>query len=302
MKVKRMDWRSKLVILIIKVLSKLPLSVVRLLALSLAECLYWIPNSQKRVVQQNIQAAYPQLTPSERKSLIKRNLQETAKATFELGAMWCWPKNKLLDLIENIQGLELLEAQQAKRKGLIFITPHMGSWELVGPFVANQFDATFLFKPPHLKGLESFMTQSRGRFGANLAPTDARGVKQLLVALKRNQTTVILPDQDPGASSGVHAPFFQRPARTMTLLSKLIDKSDCGYLFVVMKRRPGLGAGFDLIFLPADSAIKSQDGTVAAAALNKGVEACIALAPEQYLWSYKRFRKPPRGFDDIYKR
>lgn len=136
------------------------------------------------------------------------------------------------------------------------------------------------------------------RFGAQLAPTDLRGVKKVIKALKSNQLTAILPDQDAGAN-GVHAPFMGIPARTMTLISRLLQKTDAACVYGIALRHPK--GGFELHFLPADrQGLASLDAIEAATALNAGVEQCIALAPEQYLWTYKRFKGMPEGYEDLY--
>ena len=110
----------------------------------------------------------------------------------------------------------------------------------------------------------------------------------------------ILPDQDPGKSGGIHAPFFGHPARTMTLVSKLANKTKAEVLYIVGERLEK-GKGFAVHILPADDDIASKDELIAATALNRGVERCVSINPSQYLWSYKRYRHPPEGVEDIYK-
>ena len=280
--------------------SWMPLRMNRIVGSTIGYLLWWIPNSQKRIAQKNIAVVYPQLSPFEQSLHLKKVLIESAKATTELGPAWLWSQQKLLPLIKEVKGQGLLANALARKKGVIFLAPHLGSWELIGPYLSSQYASTFMYRPPNIPSIESFMVKARGRFGAKLAPTDVRGVRSVIKALKNNEVTAILPDQDPGESGGVYAPFFNRPARTMTLVSKLIQKTDCAFLFVVMERLPN-AEGYRLHFLPAAEEIGSTDELVATTALNAGIEACIALEPEQYLWSYKRFRKPPPGVVDIYK-
>lgn len=295
-------WQGKLIEKLIIFLSWLPLGVVRLLGILLGSIFYWLPNSSKRVAKINIATALPHLSTVQQKQLLKTNLKETSKVFLELGAMWRWPEDKLLGLIKEVKGQELLDQAVAQGKGVIFIAPHIGNWELIGPYLSSKYPSTFLYRPPNVASVEEFMVKSRGRFGAKLAPTDARGVRTLMKALSNNEVSVILPDQDPGATGGVYAPFFDHPARTMTLLSKLMQKTDCAAVLVVMKRLPGLSGGFALHVIPADEEVKSEDVLQATTALNRGVEQCVEIAPEQYLWTYKRYRKPPEGVVDIYKK
>lgn len=277
-----------------------PLRFNQILGAGLGYLLFWIPNENRRVAQINLSHVYTNLSKKQQTALLKSNLIETAKATLELGPAWCWDGHKLVRLVTEVKGQELIDQAVAKGKGVIFLGPHQGSWELIGTYLSALYPSTFLYRSPNIPSVEGFMVKARGRFGAKLAPTDVRGVRTLMKSLKNNEVTVILPDQDPGESGGEYAPFFGRPARTMTLVSKLIQKTDCACLFVVMQRLPK-AQGYVLHVLPADEKLASEDSLEATKALNNGVEQCIALAPDQYLWSYKRYRKPPPGFENIYK-
>jgi len=293
-------WLGGLLKGLVIVFSWLSLSLNQRIGRGIGWLLIWLPNSQKRIALINIQVAFPHLSATEQKVLLRKSLLQLGMAITELGPMWRWSEKKLLPLIREVKGRGLLDDAIAKQKGLILLPPHIGSWELITYYMSIQYPSTFLYRPPNVPSIESFMINARERFGAKRAPTDMRGVRILIKALKKNEMTGILPDQDPGPSGSVYAPFFGRPARTMTLVSKLVQKTDCAFLFVVMERLPN-AEGYRLHFLPADANIGSTDELVATTALNAGVEACIAVAPEQYLWSYKRFRKPPPEVVDIYK-
>ena len=285
---------------LVVVFSWLSLSWNQRLGRGIGWLLIWLPNSQKRIARKNIQVVYPALSTAEQNVLLRKSLLELGKAITELGPMWCWTATQILPLIKEVRGQALLDEAITKQKGVILLGPHIGSWELNAVYLSSRYPSTFLYRPPNVSSVESFMKQARARFGAKLVPTDLRGVRTLMKALKNNEVTGILPDQDPGESGGVYSPFFDRPARTMTLVSKLVQKTDCAVLFMVMERLAN-AEGYRLHFLPADANIASSDELLATSALNAGVEACVVLAPEQYLWSYKRFRKPPPGVTDIYK-
>ncbi|WP_319380717.1 lysophospholipid acyltransferase family protein [Thiomicrorhabdus sp.] len=290
---------AAIVIGFLKLLAALPFAVTQALGRGAGRLLYWLPNGQREVARRNLTAAYPDLSDDEKNQRLKALLIQSGQSIFELGPFWIWPKEKVLAKIEKISGQELLDEILQTEKGILFLAPHFGAWELIGPYLSSRFPSTFMYRPPNLIGLNDFMVASRGRFGADLAPTDLRGVRKLIQALSQGQVSVILPDQDPGEKGSVYAPFFKRPARTMTLVNKLLQKSDCAVIYVVMERLPG--GRFHLRFLPASEALASADEQVAAQALNEGIERCISLAPEQYLWCYKRYRKPPSGWDDIYR-
>ncbi|GAB6071370.1 lauroyl acyltransferase [Thiomicrorhabdus hydrogeniphila] len=300
-KLNQQVWLGVLFKVIIKLLSWMPLRLNQAFGSALGRLFYLMPCNNRRITQINIQQVYPELSSKQQQSLVKASLQETAKAFAELGPSWYWSAEKLMKNLVEVKGQELVEQAITRGKGVVFLGPHIGCWESIASYLSLNYPSTILYRPPNIPSIEKFMVQARGRFGANMVATDGRGVRNLMKALKNNEVTAILPDQDPGDSGGVYAPFFGRPARTMTLVSKLLQKTDSACLFAVMQRLPK-AQGYILHFLPAEEGIASKDVNVATTALNKGVEKCIAIAPEQYLWSYKRYRKPPAGTADIYKK
>jgi Kdo2-lipid IVA lauroyltransferase/acyltransferase len=139
--------------------------------------------------------------------------------------------------------------------------------------------------------------KGRTRFGAQLVPTDTKGVRALFQALAANELVLILPDQDPRDSGGIFAPFFGIQANTMTLASRLAQKSGAIPVLAIAERL-SWGRGFRMHYLPLEIDEKSLEGHVAA--INRAVEQAIRCYPEQYQWSYKRFRTRPEGEGEIY--
>lgn len=259
------------------------------------------PNYNRNVIRANLATAYPQLSAEELIKLSKKTLIENAKSFTELGAVWEWKTEKQLPMIKKVHGQNLLDKAFEKGNGVLMLSPHFGNWEILGFYLSNQQPLTVLYQPPEIKSIENYLNKVRGRVGSTPVPTDVSGVKSMFKVLKQNKLVAILPDQDPGKSGGIYAPFFKHPARTMTLVSKLARKTKAEVLYIAGERLPN-GEGFAVHILPANKEISSNDEQTATAALNKGVERCVAINPSQYLWSYKRYRHPPEGTRDIYKR
>lgn len=264
----------------------------------LGRIMSWFPNYNRDVIQANLQIAYPDLTQAEYKAKTLNTLQENTKSFTELGALWGWPIERILPLIKTVHGQHWLDEVGAKNKGIFLLSPHFGCWEIVTVYLAQHYDFTFLYQPPKNRSVERYISDARSRTGASAAPANMKGVKTLVKALKQNKVIGILPDQDPGEVGSCYAPFFGHPARTMTLVSKL-SKSQEAVLFIIGERLPN-GEGFDIHIFPAEKDISNADEQKATAALNRGVENCVKIKPEQYLWSYKRYRHPPEGVEDIY--
>ncbi|MCS3802419.1 lauroyl/myristoyl acyltransferase [Chromobacterium alkanivorans] len=196
-------------------------------------------------------------------------------------------------MVKSCSGWEHVEAALAKGHGIVFVTPHLGSYDIAGRYISSRlpFPLTAMYRPPKLAWLEPVMQAGRARGKGKTAPATGAGVRVLMKALKSGEATIILPDQVPGNGEGVWAPFFERPAYTMTLVPRLAQISGVETLFFVGERLPG-GQGFRVHIEPpaqAFSGDKEQD----AAQLNAQVEALIRRFPSQYLWSYNRYKCPP---------
>jgi len=299
-----MSVQVKLLIGFFKGLSKLSLRQAQTFGAVIGGGLALLPEawcSPKRVTRINLEVAFPELTQQERRQLVRQSLIELGKTAAELGPVWLKPLETVQSWIHPPQNEALFEAARQKGKGVIVLMPHLGCWEAIAAYLAPIEKITYLYRPPDLVEIEDFMVRVRSRAGANLVPTNVKGVMALTRALKRGEFVGILPDQDPGEVGSVYAPFFGHPARTMTLISKLIQKTDCEVLFLSLKRLPK-GQGFQPVWQAAPEGLADQDEIKAASALNLGVEQLVRQFPAQYQWEYKRFRHPPAGVVDIYRK
>lgn len=209
-----------------------------------------------------------------------------------MGIAWIAPIEKTLGLIISNEGYDKYRADVDGDRGVILLAPHLSNWEVFGFFASEGVAANFMYQPPRSNGLDRLLRQARSRNGVKMAPTNKRGVAQLLAALKNGEMVGILPDQVPADESGVFANFFEEPALTMTLVSKLVQRTGakvyCGYA-----RRLRRGEGFCAVFREADPAIYSSNLEESVQGLNNSVENAVLEAVSQYQWEYKRFRRRP---------
>ncbi len=224
----------------------------------------------------------------------RRAIAEAGKLATELPWLWLRPRAQKLPKIQ-WQGVEHLEAALALGKGVVFMTPHVGSFEVVPQAHAARFSEkygamTILYKPSKFAWLDDLLKAARSAPGLEAAPTTTGGVRMILKSLKQGRVVGMLPDQVPGEGQGVWAPFFGRPAYTMTLALRLARQSGAPMLVALGDRLPW-GRGYVIhvhpLHLPLD-----QGDTVAAAALNAAMEDLIRQRPGMYLWSYARYKQP----------
>nr|WP_207192000.1 lysophospholipid acyltransferase family protein [Halochromatium roseum] len=291
-----MSWRDRAARALVHALARVPLPILHRLGAAVGWGIALIPNRQRRNALINIGLYAPQRPAGELVRMRNRSLRELGKTLFETAPLWLRPPAEALSLIREVRGIELLEREPGQ--GLIVLSPHLGAWELAGLYLSTCGPTAIFYKPQRL--LDDLIVEARRRGGATLAPITARGIRVLLGALERGETAGILPDQEPREEKGaVFAPLFGIPAYTMLLVNRLARRSGSPVIFMIAERLPR-ASGYRIHCLRAPEGIDSEDDMTAAAALNRGIEQCIAVCPEQYLWSYRRFRRRPAGERKLY--
>ena len=270
--------------------ARLPLPFVHLLGVGLGWVAYALAASYRKRLRENLGASRIAENSAQLKALIRANVAESGKAILELPFVWLRPTGDVLAKVRVADGWQAVQTAHAEGKGLIMLTPHLGSFELIGRYLAAQFPITVLYRPPKLSWLEPIMRAGRERDQARLATTDVSGVRALLRALKRGEALGILPDQAPGAGDGVWADFFNRPAYTMTLIRRLQQRSGAP-IIAMYAERLNEGRGFLLHFKRISAPLADEDAA-AARQMNLAMEDLIRDCPSQYLWSYNRYKVP----------
>ncbi len=221
----------------------------------------------------------------------RQAIAEAGKGLLELPFIWCGTPARVLG---SVQVHDWQVAQQAidEGRGVIFLTPHLGCFEIIAQVIASRTPLTALYRPPRMAMLQPLLEQARGRGGLNLAPATLAGVRVLLRTLREGGCFGLLPDQVPGNGEGVWADFFGKLAYTMTLPAKLAQMSGAPLVLSYAQRLPH-GAGYAVHFVPFAHELS---GTPAeqARTINAAMESLIAQCPSQYFWSYNRYKgRPP---------
>ncbi len=216
-------------------------------------------------------------------------IAEAGKGLFELPKLWLRPQGEVVGRVVRVTGWELVEAAWATGRGALFLTPHLGCFEITAQYVAAQDrPLTVLYRRPKQDWLAPLMEEGRG-VSLKLAPADLSGVRRLMKALTHGEFIGMLPDQVPGNGEGIWAPFFGRPAYTMTLAARMAEGGTT--VLLTYAERLHYGAGYHLKFFPLSHPLEgSLDARVAQ--LNREIEALVRQCPEQYLWGYNRYKKP----------
>jgi len=302
-----MSWMSELAAALLYALAwtvaRLPWPLLRGLADGVARL--WIATNAReaRVARRNLELIRPDLDAAGRELLLRQILRTTARQAFETLRLWTRPASRNLADIAEVHGEALFDAALAAspvegRRGLIVAAPHMGNWELLNQWLAVKTPLAILYRAPESAVGEAFLRRVRANAGGQVEQVraEAAGVRTLLKRLQRGGVVGILPDQQPKAGEGEFAPFFGKPALTMTLFGRLAGRSGARVLFAWCERLPGTSPPrFALHIEAAPEAIGDGDPRTAVAALNAGVEAIARRDFAQYQWTYKRYTLRPPG-------
>ena len=221
-------------------------------------------------------------------------IAEAGKSLCELPAVWLRPPAQVARLVVETLGWELIDHAHAANRPLIFLTPHLGCFEIAAQIDAHRAPEdrpiTVLYRRPRKTGLTPLIETGRGRPRMKLAPADLSGVRRLMRALRHREAAGLLPDQTPNQGEGVWAPFFGKPAYTMTLVKRLARASDA-VILLVFAERLSRGRGYRMTIRAFDEPL-ADDLTAATTQINRALEGLIRQCPAQYLWSYDRYRAP----------
>ena len=210
------------------------------------------------------------------------------RTSLELPRLWLHPLEETVRLVREVRGWDYVEAAQAAGKGILFLTPHLGCFEVTAQYYSHRAPISVLYRPPKQAWLQTMIEEGRARPQLYLAPADLSGVRTLIKALRRGEAVGMLPDQAPRRGEGRWIDFFGRPAYTMTLAGKL-SESGAAVVLAWGERLPD-GDGFRLHFMPPEHPV---EGSVEerAACISREMERLILKCPEQYLWGYNRYKQ-----------
>ena len=192
------------------------------------------------------------------------------------------------------QGAEQVDTALAQGRGVVFITPHLGCFEVAAQAYAQRFGArhpmTALYRPARQPWLAALEARARARPGLLTAPTTAGGVRQMLRALQAGHCVGLLPDQVPPSGQGVWQPFFGKPAYTMTLSVRLAQMTGAVTL-LAWGERLTWGRGYVVHVVPMPI-LQGLDSATALATMNHALEQLVLHHADQYLWGYARYKQP----------
>ena len=271
-----------MLVTLFRFLSIFPLSVLHFAGSVLGWLVYLLSASYRRRMQENMARAGFS-------GHLHAAVREAGKNILELPFIWCARPERVLRTA-SVENWELVQAALDAKKGVIFLTPHLGCFEIVAQYIATRTKLTVLYRPPRKDALKPLIEGARARDNLLLAAANLSGVRMMAKALKKGEPIGLLPDQVPQEGEGVWADFFGKSAYTMTLSAKLHSMTGSPIILTYAERLP-FGRGYVVRFVPFEETL-GDEAAQQATAINRAMEKLIAQSPAQYFWSYNRYKKP----------
>jgi len=280
--------------LLLRPLARLPLGANHALGAFLGRLVFALSPRYRRRVLDNLAASGLCASSEDVRRLARENAAEIGKGATELVWSLFRPLDEVVGMVRERVGWEAVARLRAAGRPVVFVTPHLGGYEIAGRYLWSQVPILAMYRPHKIFWLDQMMRAGRNRGaapdGTNVAPATIAGVRMVLKFLRGGGCTVVLPDQVPGLGEGEWADFFGRPAYTMTLLGRLQEASGAAIVFCYAERRAG-GEGF-VLHLHALEAPLPRERRAAARIVNAMVEKMVRACPAQYLWGYNRYKRP----------
>ncbi|MBI5275215.1 MAG: lipid A biosynthesis acyltransferase [Burkholderiales bacterium] len=286
---------SRLGILFMRLLARLPLGVVRAMGWALGWVLYVLVVPRRRIVRRNLEVCFPQLDARQREALAQRVFILFAQAWLDRSWLWHGEPGLTRRRLNLTGATSELEGESPT---LIFAPHFVGmdaGWTALTQQVPRKFVGIYTQQANRI--LDAWMLQGRHRFGEARPFGRAEGVHALAGALRRGEVMYLLPDMNFGPEESIFVPFYGMQAATVPSLSRFARLGKAKVVPVVTRLTP---QGYDVQVMPAWAGFPSRDMAADTALMNERLQGYIDGMPEQYYWVHKRFKTRPEGERPVY--
>lgn len=281
---------------LVRAVSRLPLRVLWLAGAVVGNLAYIVSRRQKRVALINLGLCFPQLDAKAHRRLVRRHFRAYGQTLLSAGIPW-WGSPERLRRITRFRDRHYYDQALAAHRRIILLAPHFLGLEVGGIRLSQERPVVSMYKKPK-KALAEYALSQRSRYAATLVERDAP-LTALIRKIRQGLPFYYLPDQDPGDDQGVFATFFGIPAATVTALGRMARLTDAVVIPCFTRLLP-YGGGYEIIFHPPLDDFPTDDPQADARRMNAEIEKGVREMPEQYMWTYKRFKTRPRGTPSFY--
>jgi KDO2-lipid IV(A) lauroyltransferase len=288
--------------LIIRTLGALPRSLARAVAIALSQTIFLLHVKLRRVGMRNLELAFPEKTVRERRKILRGEFTSLGRQLAEVCLFPRYTRENVSQVVV-YDGFENFERAHNRGKGVLYLTAHLGGWEL------SAFAHSLHGFPLHvvMRGMDNphldRLVQSYRTMHGNSAVDKDNFVRGLLSAMRAGETVGILMDTNMTPPQGLFVDFFGIPACTASGLARIALRTDAAVVPGFTIWDPALGK-YRLRFDPALNLIRSGDeeaDIIANTAMfTKVIEDYVRRHPDQWLWVHRRWKTRPEGQPPLY--
>lgn len=290
-------WYAWPVLALMIVMSWLPSRVLWVLGSGLGAFASWFPTPNRRFAERNIELCFPDKDAAERRRLVKRHFTLSGFAVLSLSVVWWAPQWRIKKFI-TLRDKRHLDNAFASGKNVILLAPHFIGLDIGGMRASLERNLVSMYRKSRDPLLE-YLFRRRTRFGAVVVERMA-SLRPIIRLLREGRPFYYLPDQDMGERAGVFVPFFGIPTATVTALSRIAESTNAVVIPCITRILPH-GRGFEVRFYPPFDNFPTNDPVADARRMNQEIEKRVREMPDQYMWSYRRFKTRPNNEPSLYE-
>lgn len=278
-------------------LAKLPRALLRRLSSLIGTLTYWFYPYRRRIARRNLELCFPDRSESQRREIALRHFRLYGLAFFDRFRLWSCSAHALRQFVR-LTNPEVLEA--AGERPIIILAPHFLGIEAGGMRLQLERRLVNIYSLQRNPVLDDWTLRGRQRFNQPILLARSQGVVPAVRYVKQHVPFHFSPDLDLGRRDSIFVDFFGVPASTVTSLVRIARITRAMVIPMVTRMTT---EGYEARFYPGwthpddDAQETVHDGV---ARMNRFIEERILEAPEQYLWTHRRFKTRPEGTPSVY--
>lgn len=282
-----------------RIVIQLPYKLNLFLGHMLGIILFYLAKKRRHIADRNIELCFPRKSIEERHSLLKKNFISIGIGFFEIGISWWWPKSRLNKLINQVEGLDILEKLQIEGSGIILLSAHFTTLEIGGALLSQYHPVNAMYKEHSNKLFNYIQCQGRERHASQSITINQDNVRGMIALLRAGHSVWYAPDQNYANKFSIFVPLFNIQAATVTATSRFAKLGKAKVVPFTQERLPK-GSGYKLTIHPPLENFPSEYPESDCRRINKEFESMILKNPEQYLWVHRRFKSRPLRETSLY--
>lgn len=290
-------WLLWLAVGLLWLVVQLPYPVLYRLGHAMGRLAMRLMKRRAKIAYRNLELCFPEMSEAERQQLAVKNFESVGMGVIETGIAWFWPTARINRWMD-ASGLEHIRAVQDSGRGVLLIGIHFLTLEMGARMFGIHNPGIGVYRPNDNPVID--LLQTWGRMRSNKDMIDRKDLKGMVRALKNGEIIWYAPDHDYGPRASVFAPLFAVKDAATTSGTWMLAKMSKACIVPFVPRRKPDGKGYELIILPPECTPPLNDAETTATWMNKVIEQCIMMAPEQYMWLHRRFKTHPEGMPSLY--